>query len=224
MKLSEHTLEILKNFSAINASMIFRPGKTISTIAEAKNIIASATIAEDIPVQFGIYDLNELLAALTLVDDPNIEFVEDGLVIKESSSTIKYFFSSEKTITAHKKVTMPAAELKFVLTADAINRIKKAAAVLGHSTLEITGDDGEITITVVDQKNPTSNRFSLVVDKDNSCKEKFSFVIVIGLLKMIPGDYKVSVSSKLISHFEHSTAAVEYFVALEKNSWFGKQP
>ena len=61
MKLSEQTIEILSNFSGINPNMVFKEGNTLSTISEAKNILASATIEERIPREFGLYDLGEFL-------------------------------------------------------------------------------------------------------------------------------------------------------------------
>jgi hypothetical protein len=44
--------------------------------------------------------------------------------------------------------------------------------------------------------------------------------MVIGNLKMLPGDYTVSISSKLISHFKNTNLPVEYWIALEKTSTF----
>ena len=116
---------------------------------------------------------------------------------------------------------MPKAEVKFTLSAAMINKIKKAASVLGHATLQITGEDGKITLSVSDVKNASANKYSMIIDEDNSCKETFSFIMVIGNLKMMPGDYNVAISSKLISHFENTTIPVEYWIALEKTSTYG---
>lgn len=222
MKLSEKTLDVLKNFSAINPNMVFKPGKTISTISEAKNIMANATIEDEIPTQFGIYDLTEFLSALALVNDPELEFKSDSVVINDGATSIRYFYSAPELLTAPtRQVNMPKPEVKLTLTADVINKIKRAASVLGHATLVIDGASGKITISVLDMKNTTANQYTILVDKDNACKSNFSFVMVIGNLKMIPGDYEVSISSKLISHFRNTNAPVEYWIALEKNSVFG---
>ena len=222
MKLSDTTIEILKNFSGINPNMVFKPGSTISTIAEAKNVMASATIAENIPQEFGVYDLNEFLNTLTLVEGAELEFGKSSLTIADQNTSVEYFYSSPEVLTAPTKaVTMPKADVQIVLTADIINRIKKAASVLGHPTLEIAGKKGVVTIRVVDTKNSTANKYSITVDEKNACKENFSFVMVIGNLKMLPGDYTVAISSKLISHFKNNSTPVEYFIALEKTSTFG---
>ena len=37
---------------------------------------------------------------------------------------------------------------------------------------------------------------------------------------MLPGDYNVSISSKLISNFKHKSKPIEYWVALENTSKF----
>ena len=85
----------------------------------------------------------------------------------------------------------------------------------------LTIDDDPIILKVLDIKNTTANTYSITIDKANKCEETFSFVIVIGNLKILPGDYTVSISSKLISHFKNNSTPVEYFIALEKTSTFG---
>jgi hypothetical protein len=222
MKLSETTIDILKNFSAINPNMVFKEGNTVATIAEAKNIMASATIEERITREFGIYDLNEFLSTISLISDPTLDLGKDSITVRDDSSSIEYFYSSPEVLTAPtKNVSMPKAEVKVTLTADQINKIKKAASVLGHPTLQFSGKNGVVTAQIIDLKNKTANKYSVVIDEKNACKEVFSFVIVIGNLKMLPGDYTVSMSSKLISHFKNNSIPVEYWIALEKDSTFG---
>ena len=54
MKLSDKTLTLLKNFSTINQSILFKKGRSLRTISVMKNILAEATIDEDLPTDFGI--------------------------------------------------------------------------------------------------------------------------------------------------------------------------
>ena len=70
MKLSEKTLNLLKNFSTINQSILFKQGSSLRTISVMKNILAEATIDEEIPQDFGIYDLNQFLNGLDLHQHP----------------------------------------------------------------------------------------------------------------------------------------------------------
>ena len=115
---------------------------------------------------------------------------------------------------------MPNAEVGINITEDVMNQIRKAAAVLGHTELTLSGSGGVITASVSDSRDATSNTFSVDVDKENSCKNEFEFVISIPNLKLLPGDYFVSISSKLISNWVNSNYPIEYFIALEKNSVF----
>lgn len=221
MKLSENTINLLKNFAGINPNIVFKPGSSIATIAEAKNIMASATIAESFPQGFGIYDLNEFLSTLALVENAELTFNEDSVLINSGAISIQYFYSSENVLTSPSKaVSMPNPEVTFVLSQNTLDKLRKASAVLGYSNLEIMGANGKIVINLSDAKNPSANKYSIVVDGSNECKNSFSFVVVIGNLKMISGDYTIQISSKLISHLKHTTLPVEYYVALEKTSSF----
>jgi len=74
MKISKETLEVLKNFSAINPNLVISEGNKLSTIAEAKNIMASTEVSETFPKEVGIYDLNEFLSAHSLIEDADLEF------------------------------------------------------------------------------------------------------------------------------------------------------
>ena len=221
MKLSEDTINLLKNFSAINPNMVFKAGNTINTISEAKNILATAKIAESFDQTFGIYDLNVFLAALSLVESPELTLGESSITIRDGVTSIEYFYSSPSALTSPAKMaTMPQADVVLNLSADVINKIKRAAAVFGHTTVSITGAGGRVSISAVDPKNPTANKYSILLDEVNARRESFTFVISIGNLKMLPGDYTVEISSKLISHFKNNSAPVEYFIALDKTSTF----
>ena len=221
MNLSNDTLNVLKNFATINPNLVLKPGLKLKTISESKTILASATIVEDFPQEFGVYDLNEFLSVLSLIDQPTLQFEAKSVLIKggNSSQQIRYYFSEADILTTPQKdIQMPDPELGVNIEEDKLNQIRKAAAVLGHTELSLTGNNGLITASVLDTKDSTSNVFELELDKDNSCKNEFQFVVSIPNLKLLPGDYFVSISSKLISNWTNSNYPVDYFIALEKNS------
>ena len=90
MKLSDKTLTLLKNFSTINQSILFKQGSSLKTISVMKNILAEATIEEDLPTDFGIYDLNQFLNGLGLHQHPDLDFTNQGhVVIREGKSRTK---------------------------------------------------------------------------------------------------------------------------------------
>tara|TARA_B100000902_G_C27074795_1_gene795841 strand:- start:126 stop:806 length:681 start_codon:yes stop_codon:yes gene_type:complete len=221
--LSDDTINVLKNFATINPNLVFTPGQKVKTISESKTILAQADITEDMPKEFGVYDLNEFLSVYNLVDTPTLTFEDKSVLINGANNqVVRYFFSEIEILTTPQKdIQMPDAELGFTLTDDILNQIRKAAAVLGHTELSLTGDNGVITASVVDTKDTTSNSFSYELDRDNACKESFNFIVSIPNLKLLPGDYFVSISSKLISNWTNNNYPIEYFIALEKNSSFG---
>lgn len=224
MELSENTLQILKNYAGINSNIVFNEGNNIQTISEAKNVLSAASTVEDFPQNFGIYDLNEFLNVLGLVDVPNLSFEKDYVLISDSSgrSKVKYFFSDPDMLTSpSKKIVMPQCEVQFTLDANTLSRIKRAAAALGHDEVSIVPGNGALTLSVVDSKNATSNTFSIDIAGDFP-EDTFNFVISISNLKIIPGDYHVAISSKLISEFSNNELGVSYWIALEKSSTYGE--
>tara|TARA_B100000963_G_scaffold167935_1_gene145900 strand:+ start:1835 stop:2509 length:675 start_codon:yes stop_codon:yes gene_type:complete len=224
MELSENTLQILKNYAGINSNIVFNEGNNIQTISEAKNVLSAASTVEDFPQDFGIYDLNEFLNVLGLVDVPNLSFEKDYVLISDSSgrSKVKYFFSDPDMLTSpSKKIVMPQCEVQFTLDANTLSRIKRAAAALGHDEVSITPGNGHLTLSVVDSKNATSNTFAIDI-AGNYPADPFNFVISISNLKIIPGDYNVAISSKLISEFSNNELGVSYWIALEKSSTYGE--
>lgn len=222
MELSDNTLSVLRNFSSINQNIMFREGKVLKTISEARNVLASASLDVEFPQDFGIYDLNEFIGVLGLVDTPSLKFDEDYVQVGDSSgrSKIKYFFSPEETLTAPSKdIKMPEPDIKFTLDNDTLNKIKRAASTLGHEEVSITGKDGVLSLTVVESQNATSNAFTVDIGGEFTAQE-FNFILNINNLKIIPGDYEVEISSKLISHFKNKELDVQYWIALEKTSSF----
>lgn len=225
MQLSENTVAVLKNFSSINPNLVFKAGNQVKTISVAKNILASATITETIPQEFGIYDLNEFLSVVGLFDNPELVFTESSVKIREDGQSVNYYFSALENLTSPSKdITMPKCEIEFTMTESDLNRLRKAAATLGVSEVAVCGDEGGtgITIKVSDTKNATSNSFELNISSGDVVRPSnpFSMIFNIGNFKFAAGDYRASLSSKLISNFKNTNGNIEYWVALEKSSVF----
>ena len=223
MQLNENTLAVLKNFATIQPNVVLNEGAVVKTIAEAKNVMAVATLDQSFDKQVGIYNLDEFLAVLGLVDSPDLNFHDDFVTVKSTSgrSSVKYFYSDIGILTSPAKdIPMPEAEVKFTLDEATFKKVLRAAGALGHEKMTITATDGGILLTVVDNTDATSNAFEIVVP--GTCEtDNFTFVMNIANLKLISGDYDVEVSSRLLSRFKHTSADVEYFIALEKSSTYG---
>jgi len=222
MNISSETINILKNFSNINANLVFKPGQSLSTISEAKTIMAKATVSEDFVQEFGVYDLSEFLSVMNLVDSPVLNFDDKSVLISDHTggTKVRYYYSELDILTQPTKdITMPECEVNFNLTAENLDKIKKAAAVLGHAELMFSCEGGNITAKVFDEKDATANTFDITLDTTST--EIFKYVFSISNLKMLHGDYNVSISSKLISNWKNTNIPVEYFIALEKSSKYG---
>lgn len=223
MELSDKTMSVLKNYATINPNIVIEKGNTVKTISEAKNVLSSSSLDMVFPETFGIYDLNEFISVLSLVDAPRLKFEKSYVLVTDSSgrSRTKYHYADLDVLTTPTKdVKMPDPEVKFILDRATLSKIKRAASVLGHTDLSVTASNGVISLSVIDSKDTTSNVFS--IDVDGTFGEfNFNFVFNIGNLKMVDGDYEVGISSKLISHFVNNETATEYWVALEKSSTYG---
>jgi len=217
MKISDGTRNILKNFSTINSGIKVKEGNKLETISNMKNILAVATINENFPKEFSIYNLNEFLGATSLMEDPEFQFGDVSLTIADTNSAMSYFYASDGMITSPEKmITMPDAEVKFDISSQLLSDLNKAASVLGVNDLVLESDGTKMSLTVKDKKNATSNTFSRIVGEGNGVK--FTFNFKIENLKILDGNYEVFVSSKGISNFKNKDVDLEYFIALEPDS------
>jgi|TARA_B100000035_G_scaffold49588_1_gene38174 hypothetical protein len=220
MKLSDRTLNLLKNFSGINQSILFKEGNKLRTISVMKNILAEANIAEDIPRDFGIYDLNQFLNGLNLHQNAELDFQNDGyVVIKEGRSRSKYFFADPNVIVTppEKSISLPSEDVCFNLDTNQLDKLLKAAAVYQLPDLSAVGEAGVVKLVVRDKKNETSNDFSVIVGETDN---EFSFNFKVENIKIIPGSYDVVVSKKLLSRFKSTQYDLTYYIALEPDSSF----
>ena len=223
MKLSESTLLLLKNFKDINQSILFKKGSKLRTMSVMKNILAEATIDEELPKDFGIYDLSQFLNGLELHKPhvPNLDFTnENHVVIHEGRMRSKYFFADPNCIVLppERPMTLPSEDVTFELSTGQLDKLLKAAAIYQLSDLSVVGGDGVVKILVRDKKNDTSNDFSIIV---GDTSDVFSFNFKVENIKILPGTYDVVVSQKLISRFSSKNHDLTYYIALEPDSTFG---
>lgn len=221
MKLSDSTLSLLKNFSSINQSILFKEGSKLRTISVMKNILAEATINEEFARDFGIYDLNQFLNGLSLHQKPELDFANDGyVVIKEGRSRSKYFFADPSVIVTppDKEISLPSEDVCFELTTTVLEKLLKAAAVYQLPDISAVGEAGVVKLVVRDKKNDTSNAHEEVVGETDIT---FNFNFKVENIKILPGTYDVVVSQKLLSRFTSKNHDLTYYIALEPDSTFG---
>lgn len=223
MHLSDKTVSVLKNFSTINQNLLIKEGQTLSTMSAMKNIVANATVEETFPKEVAIYDLNEFLSVLSLFAQPDLEFKDDFVIITDGhgSAKTKYWYSDPSVVTSpQKEVQMPSKELEFSFSSDTLTQVQKAAAVIGAPDMVLSSDENLPQLRVTDKKNSTANDYSIDMEdiKENGESKDYKFWFKVENLKLMPGTYDVSISSKKISHFVNSKSSVDYFIALEPES------
>ena len=224
MKLNQNTLETLKNFAGINTNILIKEGNELSTISTMRNIFAKAKISDEFTNEFGIYDLNEFLSAISCFAKPELSLQDKYMTISSegSKSKVKYFYSDPSVIVSPTKaVNMPEADVTFSLSSTNYKELLKAAAILKAPDLALIGTKGgDVVLKICDKKNDTSNTFDIVVGQNATAD--YTFYFKVENMKMIDGDYDVSVSAKSISHFKNKKLPVEYWIALEPDSTITK--
>ena len=223
MKLSDKTLEVLKNFSDINTNILVKPGSELSTISTMKNILAKATITESFDKQFAVYDLSELLGIVSAIEKPDVDISNEKFMTigsTGSKSKAKYYYSDESVVTSPQKdVVMPDADVNFQLKDEILSKLLKMAAIMKLPDLSLVGKSGQDLILKVHDKKNSANSYEEPVGTANA---DFVFNFKIENLKIVPGDYDVAVSSKSISHFKNKVKPIEYWIALEPDSKINK--
>ena len=217
--LSKKTLDVLKNFSTINSSIVFRKGSTVRTISNAENILAKFTGEEVFPADFAIYDLSQFLSGISLFNDPQLEFTSSDFVsIRGGRQSAKYYFSDpEITLKSapEKNVNFPGADLQFNLTGEELIQLQKASAVYSLPDLTFQSEEGLDTIKLIlrDKENDTSNTYDLTVA---GCSTgTYSLDVKIENIRLLPWDYTVKVSKHLISEWTNTNVDLTYYIALE---------
>ena len=216
MRLSKETFNILKNFSAINSNILIKPGNRIKTVSTGKNIFAEANVQEDFDTEVGIWDLNKFLGVISMFNNPDLEFYDKYVEISNGRSSVKYYYSEPSLLTVPPKdVKMPDVMFSFDLDEKDLNEILKASSILQVSNLNIVAKNGEIKIVVSDEKDDTSNSFSVTVNEDYSGPDYVGSLDVSDI-KFLPGSYKVELSKGIVSRFKHNTQDLYSYIAITR--------
>ena len=221
MKVSEKTINLLRNYANINQSIEFREGNILKTVSPLNTILASVEVEEEFPRTFPIYELNRFLGTLALFQNPELDFTDNGVSITDDNheATYRYCGSSSMFQTPPEKdITFPDAEVNFELTQEQFRKTINAANTLGLPEVIVEGNGTDIQLVVSDTGNVSSDIFSTKVGATDKI---FRMIFKTeNLNKIMEGTYDVKLSSKRISHFKRTTDSLQYWIALEQNSTF----
>ena len=217
MKISTNTVNVLKNFAKINPSILIQEGNTLKTISPSKTIMAKANIDTDFSKKFAIYNLDRFLSTMSLFDDPDLTFGENSVSITDGERKTNYVYADEATITKapENEISLPSVDVTFTLTNEHLKDVEKAAGVLALPEILVVGDGSTVYLQAADSKVPNGDGYSIKIGETN---KTFKAIFKAENIKIIPGEYEVSISSKGISHF--SAEEAEYWIAVEQSSSF----
>ena len=219
MKLSDNTISVLKNYSTINQNLMINMGSTLNTMSAMKNIVAKATVEETFEKDVAIYDLNEFLACMSLFQNLDLDFQDNFVVMKgETNNSLKYWYSDPSVVTTvTKEITMPECEVNFTLSTEQLSEINRAAASIGAPDMVLEGGN----LRVTDKKNDTANAYHAEIFHEFLDAPDYKFWFKVENLRLMSGTYDVNVSSNKISNFKNTNFDIEYFIALEPESYYG---
>jgi len=224
MKISQATMDVLKNFSEINQSIVIKEGNEIKTISALKNILSKAVVKENFPKDFAIYDLPTFIGFHSTMLTPDFEFKDDCVIMEDKHGKGKYFYAEPSLVVTppEKEIDMPTSDIEFELKHEVLEDIMKKANVLKLTDIGLKScpKSKSLFLYATNKKTDTSNDYSVKVGDSNG-EDKFNIIFKKDNLKIIPGDYVVTITNG-ISHFVYSSDKydIQYWIALEADSQY----
>jgi len=226
MKLSDDTVTVLKNFSSINQSLLFKSGNTLKTISPLKTIFVEATVGESFPKEFALYDLNKLLAKVSLYKDADLAFDDDKINIstenKKKSDYIKYCSPKVIVTPPEKSITFTEADCSFSLSQEDLDWMRRSAGISGSPNFVFESDGVTIQFIATDVKDDSADQSKVEIGASDGAK--FRVIMKVENFKLLDGSYDVSISKRGLAQFKHKTVPIIYYIAIEAaNSTFGEE-
>jgi hypothetical protein len=218
MKLNENTLTVLKNFASINSGLVIRKGKIQRTISPDETVLAEASLEDDFPEIFGIYELTNFLGNVTTLSNPDMSFSDKSVVLKDGDLELNYFSCSTNLITSPpegKELVMSDPTATFTITNSNLQKILRLSAMNELTHLSIIGKDGKISLRANELKNDTSNSVSIEVGEYKG--DDFKASLKVDNIKVIPDDYTVHIKVGRFTYWVNKNNTLKYFIAFEKD-------
>jgi hypothetical protein len=219
MKLSENTLSVLKNFSAINSGLVLQKGNVQKTISPEKSILVEVELEDSLPEQFGIYDLNQFLGNISTLNNPELTFSDNDVVMDDGEIKFNYYSCSVNLIVSppDKELNLKQTDVSFRLTNAVLNKLLRLASMNNLTHLSVVGKNGEIRLQTHEKANDTSNLASFKLNDYEG--EDFCASFKVDNIKLIPGDYDVEMQLGAFAKFTAVSGIfkdkIKYFIALE---------
>lgn len=213
MKLSDKTMQVLKNFATINQGFIITPGNVISTIAVEKYIVAYCDVDETFERECQIWNLPMFLQVLSVMDDPDIEWNEKTAQMSSGQYLFNYTYGRNVEPRAPLKSKLKKREFAatFNITADELSKIMKMGNIISAEYVTIDIDEKTQTVGLKGgETKSNTNQFSIKVAAEIDAP--VSVAVALRHLSILQLDYKVSVTDSAIM-LENSDFGIVYLLA-----------
>lgn len=228
MKLSHETISILKHAAAINPGICIDAGNMIFSVHESRTVRMQATVEETFPQSFALINLSQFLNIIALVDDPELTFNDDYVVITSpnGNQTMQYYFADPAVVQQSNKALKADIqyEFSFNVTKDDLTKLNRAAAAISADDVCVFNRGTDIFMSVLDKRRQMGNNFEILVGSDSDLEGKnYKVYFRKNNLKLTNNDFYVSVSSKGLSTWKAKDAGVPellFHVAIERDSEF----
>lgn len=217
MKLSEHTLAVLKNFAGINSGVVLLKGNIQKTIHPEQTILVEAKIEDSFPDKFGIYDLNQFLGNITTLGNPDLKFLPNSVIMSDGEIELTYYSCSVNLVASppeDKELVMKDADVTFSMTSASLQKMLKVAAMNSLPNISVVGRNGGLYLQTHELKNDTSNYASVRIGTYEG--DNFISSFKTENLRLIPDDYEVQIKIGGFSCWTNKTGSLKYFIAMEK--------
>ena len=217
--ISKQTVSVLKNFANINGSILIKEGNQIATVSPARNIFARYTAEETFPVNIPLYDLNDLIASLSLFESAEVDFKAKHMVINGDNQKMKYVYSPENTVSEAPSISedlLSNPKVTFDINQESIAKLLRAASVVGGNVISFIKKGDTTTVVAHDRHNPDANRYEITLN-DVDYDGDFSVLVLVENVKTLPLDFTVSMYDNFV-RLSNNDLGIEYVIATESDS------
>lgn len=218
MKLSKETITLLQNFSKLNPGIEFKQGNTIRTISTGKNVLGKATLKDEFPQDFCVYDLNQFLVVYNLNKDTEIDFDDSNVIFKSGQNgrnKTKYRKTQKDMILVppEKELKLNSVDVAFTLSQDDFASIIDASSTLQSPHIAVESDGEKVYLTAFDAKNDSAHIHSIEVAAGEG--KKYKMVFLTENFRLIPGSYEFELSFAGLAFLKNTTQDLQYWIASE---------
>jgi hypothetical protein len=222
MKLSENTLAVLKNCSAIekssdHKSMVLKAGNRQLHINSGKDILIDAILDEEIPVEYGIYDIDHFLSNIRLLGgkDADLSFEDKKVVITGTNGFKVDYYGCDVSLLSQikKSVENFQPDVSFIFRNTSYQDLIRISSINSFNRVSFIGDDEGLRM---ESFNETSNNVATLKLDNTKFEPSFSANFKLDSLTLIPVDYNVEINFQGISRFTSLDGKIKYYIMLQK--------